>query len=89
MSLAMMPNEAIQPFSPHAVHFSPGQRQHPPRRLHEWIQYFVHWFIIRGTHSPMQWMLDLRTYEMKAHFNTTTLGSVGWMDHDQVLYKQF
>jgi hypothetical protein len=45
--------------------------------------------MIRGTHSPMQWMLDLRTYGMKVHLNTTTLGTVGWMNHDQILYKQF
>ena len=33
-------------------------------------------FIIRGSHSPMQWMLDLRTYGMKIHYRTTVEGTI-------------
>jgi hypothetical protein len=32
-------------------------------------------------------MLDLRTYEMKVHFNTTAEGHIDWR-RDTVLYKK-
>jgi superfamily II DNA helicase RecQ len=44
-------------------------------------------FMVRGSHSPMQWMLDLRTYGMRIHFNTTATGHIGWHGHDEILYK--
>ena len=43
-------------------------------------------FMVRGSHSPMQWMLDLRTYGLKIQFNTTTEGTVDWVG-DQIVYK--
>jgi len=43
-------------------------------------------FMIRGTWSPMQWMLDLRSYGMKIHFNTTREGTVQW-EGERILYK--
>ncbi|EED17272.1 hypothetical protein TSTA_023260 [Talaromyces stipitatus ATCC 10500] len=44
-------------------------------------------FMIRGSQSLMQWMLDLRIYGLKIHYNTTTEGHVGWQNHDELLYK--
>jgi hypothetical protein len=44
-------------------------------------------FMVRGSHGPMQWMLDLRTYGLKIHYNTTSRGHVEWTD-DQLLYKE-
>jgi hypothetical protein len=44
-------------------------------------------FMVRGTHSPMQWMLDLRTYGLKIHYNTTSRGHVEWVSQDEMLYK--
>jgi hypothetical protein len=44
-------------------------------------------FMIRGSQSPMQWMLDLRTYGMKIHYNTTAIGHIGWHGYDEILYK--
>ena len=44
-------------------------------------------FMVRGSHSPMQWMLDLRTYGLKIHYNTTGEGHVDWVG-EQILYKQ-
>jgi hypothetical protein len=44
-------------------------------------------FMVRGSHSPMQWMLDLRTYGLKIHYNTTPRGHVDWTDGDELLYK--
>ncbi|GME30227.1 putative DNA helicase protein [Neofusicoccum parvum] len=35
----------------------------------------------------MQWILDLRTYGMKIHYNTTTKGHVGWNGQEQLLYQ--
>jgi hypothetical protein len=36
-------------------------------------------FIVRDTHSPMQWMLDLRTYRLKIYYNSTARGHVEWV----------
>ncbi|KAK5020508.1 hypothetical protein LTR60_000449 [Cryomyces antarcticus] len=43
-------------------------------------------FMVRGSHGAMQWMLDLRTYGLKIHYNTTSTGNVDWTG-DQILYK--
>lgn len=43
-------------------------------------------FMVRGTKGPMQWMLDLRTYGLKVHFEATIEGEVEWVD-DELLYK--
>ena len=45
-------------------------------------------FIVRGTYSPIQWILDLRTYGLKVHYNSTTPGHVAWINQDQLLYKE-
>lgn len=34
----------------------------------------------------MQRMLDMRTYGLKIHYNTTSMGNVDWVGN-QVLYK--
>ena len=44
-------------------------------------------FMVRGSHGPMQWMLDLRTYGLKIHYNTTSRGHVEWAGGDELLYK--
>ncbi|KAK4983003.1 hypothetical protein LTR50_007471 [Elasticomyces elasticus] len=44
-------------------------------------------FMVRGSHGPMQWMLDLRTYGLKIHYSTTSRGHVGWKGYDELLYK--
>jgi hypothetical protein len=44
-------------------------------------------FMVRGSYSPMQWMLDLRTYGLKIHYNTTSRGHVEWTGGDKLLYK--
>ena len=43
-------------------------------------------FMVRGTNGPMQWMLDLRTYGLKVHFESTSEGEVEWIN-DELLYK--
>ena len=43
--------------------------------------------MVRGSHGPMQWMLDLRTYGLKIHYNTTAKGHVEWKAYDELLYK--
>ena len=52
-----------------------------------WVKRMMDEFMVRGSHSPMQWMLDLRTYGMKIHFNTTADGHIDWQG-DLVLYKK-
>jgi hypothetical protein len=44
-------------------------------------------FMVRSTHSPMQWMLGLRTYGSKIHYNIKSHGHVEWVGQDEVLYK--
>ncbi|KAL2795236.1 hypothetical protein BJX66DRAFT_302105 [Aspergillus keveii] len=44
-------------------------------------------FMIRGSHGPMQTLLDWRTYGLKVYYNTTAPGHVGWMGDDELLYK--
>ena len=52
-----------------------------------WVKRMMDRFMVRGSHSPMQWMLDLRTYGMKISFNSTTDGHIDWQG-DTVLYKK-
>ncbi|KAL1640735.1 hypothetical protein SLS61_010230 [Didymella pomorum] len=63
----------------------PSQRR--PRGCLEFVQQMMDRFMVRGSHSPMQWMLDLRTYGLKVHYNTTSRGHVEWMGKDELLYK--
>lgn len=51
------------------------------------VQEMMDKFMVRGSHGPMQWMLDLRTYGLKIHYNTTSRGHVEWKGYDELLYK--
>ena len=62
-------------------------RPRRPRSSFEWVKKMMNSFMVRGTGSPMQWMLDLRAYGMKVDFNTTSDGHVGWKDGDVLQYK--
>jgi len=53
----------------------------------QFLQEMMDHFMVRGSHSPMQWMLDLRMYGLKIHYNTTSPGHVGWKGRDELLYK--
>ncbi|KAG8630425.1 hypothetical protein KVT40_002044 [Elsinoe batatas] len=53
----------------------------------EMVGQMVDKFMVRGTNSPMQWMLDLRTYGLKMHYNTTSAGKVDWKGEDELIYK--
>ena len=44
-------------------------------------------FMIRDTHDFMQWMLNLRTYELKIQFNTIFENHVNWIENE-IMYKQ-
>jgi hypothetical protein len=48
------------------------QRRRRPKGYLQFIQEMIDQFIVRGSHSPMQWMLDLRTYRLKIYYNTTS-----------------
>src|SRR6186713_1535079 len=53
-----------------------------------YVQRMMNKFMVRGTHGPMQWMLDLRTYGLKIHYNTTAEGNVQWIEGNKILYKK-
>lgn len=57
------------------------------RTFPEQVERMVQRFMIRGTHGPMQTLLDWRTYGLKIHFNSTAPGHVAWMGADEILYK--
>jgi hypothetical protein len=44
-------------------------------------------FIVRGSCSLMQWILDLRMYRLKIYYNMTSRGHVEWVRPDELLYK--
>jgi hypothetical protein len=52
-----------------------------------WVTRMMDRFMVRGSHSAMQWMLDLRTYGMTIYFSTTADGVIGWQG-DLVLYQK-
>jgi hypothetical protein len=43
--------------------------------------------MVRGTHSPLEHMLDLRSYGLKVYYNTTTEGYISWIRYDEIIYK--
>jgi superfamily II DNA helicase RecQ len=63
---------------------SPRRR---PKGCLQLVQQMMDRFMVRGSHGPMQWMLDLRTYGLKIHYNTTSRGHVEWTG-DELLYKE-
>jgi RecQ family ATP-dependent DNA helicase len=58
-----------------------------PRGCLQFVKEMMDKFMVRGSHGPMQWMLDLRTYGLKIHYNTTSRGHVEWTGGDELLYK--
>jgi hypothetical protein len=52
-----------------------------------WVQQMMDDFMVRGSHGPMQWMLDLRTYGMNISFNTTREGHIDWQGNT-ILYQK-
>lgn len=54
----------------------------------EQVTWIMHQFMIRGTHRPMETLLDWRIYRLKVHYNSTSPGHVIWMGKDQLLYQQ-
>lgn len=65
----------------------PAQDRRRGRSSFEWVRKMMDGFMVRGCGSPMQWMLDLRSYGMKIAFNTTSAGHVNWRDGDTLEYK--
>ena len=65
----------------------PSQHRRRGRSSFEWVRQMMDGFMVRGCGSPMQWMLDLRSYGMKIAFNTTSAGHVNWRDGDTLEYK--
>ncbi|KAK0352147.1 hypothetical protein LTR59_017192 [Friedmanniomyces endolithicus] len=59
----------------------------PPTTSFGWVQQMVRTFMARGTAWPIQWLLDLRTYGLKIHYNTTAIGHVNWKDKHTLEYK--
>jgi hypothetical protein len=66
---------------------SSQRRQRRPKGCLQFVQEMMDRFMVRGSHGPMQWMLDLRTYGLKIYYNTTSRGYVEWMGGDELLYK--
>ncbi|KAK3046025.1 hypothetical protein LTR09_012462 [Extremus antarcticus] len=65
----------------------PNERRGHHRSSFEWVRKMMDGFIVRGSASPIQWMLDLRTYGLKIHYSTTVVGHVNWKDKYTLEYK--
>ena len=74
--------------SPAPLPFSQYLHSRTDKTFQKWVQLIIKSFIIRGTNSPFQWILDLHTYGIKISFSTTQPGHIGWIDPDRLLYKQ-
>lgn len=68
-------------------HATPRRRRKGCRSSFEWVHKMMNDFMVRGTGSPIQWILDLRTYGLKIHYNTTAVGHVNWKDKYTLEYK--
>lgn len=71
-------------------HGDSADDKEPPESRHgviEAVAQMMDRFMVRGTNGPMQWMLDLRTYGLKIHYNTTSPGHVDWNDNEVLTYK--
>ena len=45
------------------------------------IKSIINRFINRGSHEFIQWILNLRTYELKIHYNITIKNYVNWVEN--------
>ncbi|KAK3045923.1 hypothetical protein LTR09_012553 [Extremus antarcticus] len=58
-----------------------------PTTSFDWVRTKVRSFMACDTASPIQWLLDLRTYGLKIHYNTTAVGHANWKDKQTLEYK--
>ncbi|KAJ5455492.1 uncharacterized protein N7458_003756 [Penicillium daleae] len=72
---------------PEPMQFS-QQRRQKARPFREWLRVLTDTFIVRGTHTPMRWMLDLHTYGPRIHYSSTATGHMSWLGQDELLYKE-
>ncbi|KAI3144663.1 hypothetical protein CBS147317_9724 [Penicillium roqueforti] len=85
------PASSIGPSSPNSSSPPPlafSQHRRTSKTFQEWVHLITKSFMVRGTNSPLQWILDLRTYGMRVSFSTTQPGAVGWVGGDRLLYQQ-
>jgi hypothetical protein len=77
----MVVQQALQLLEPFADDESDSSN--PRRRQRkgclQLVKEIIDQFIVRGTHSLMQWMLDLRMYRLKIYYNSTARGHVEWV----------
>lgn len=82
------PSSPLQSQRMHIPSSGPARRAKPRERgCLFWVEKMTSAFMVRGSRSPMQWILDLRTYGLKIHYNTTSRGHVEWSNGDELLYK--
>jgi superfamily II DNA or RNA helicase len=79
--VAVRPSECTQDFF-----YDLGTEVQPDQHTISRTEQIVQEFMVRGSQSPMQWMLDLRSYGMKIAFNTTAEGEMNWVG-DQVVFQ--
>ncbi|KAH3277027.1 hypothetical protein KXV19_006590 [Aspergillus fumigatus] len=58
------------------------------RTFQDQLERMVRRFLVRGSHGPMQTLLDWRTYGLRVHYNSTTPGHITWQGTDELLYKE-
>jgi hypothetical protein len=66
--------EETDDFDDSAYNSGPSPRH--PKGCLQLVKQMMNRFMVRGSHRPMQWIPDLRTYGLKIHYNTTSRGHV-------------
>ncbi len=56
------------------------------RECLKYVIKMMSWFMMWDNHSLMQWMLNLRTYKLKIHYNIINEDHIDWVKN-QILYK--
>jgi hypothetical protein len=87
LELADLIDKSSDELEDDSVYESDPSRQRPKGCL-QLVKQMMDRFMVRGSHGPMQWMLDLRTYGLKIHYNTTSHRHVEWIRRDELLYKE-
>jgi superfamily II DNA helicase RecQ len=81
------PSSPVNPSSPVVAARIRAQNRRSKKSCLDYVKSMMDEFMVRGSKGPMQWMLDLRTYGLKIHYNTTSRGHVEWCNGDELLYK--
>ena len=74
-SSPIIPRSETSPVRPGRSH-RPDYGPWAGRTFQDQLERMVRRFLVRGSHGPMQTLLDWRTYGLWVHYNSTTPGHI-------------